>query len=83
MHKQVFGLLGFLVILTIYVTVLVALAPELPIVFLTALQAWMIIRQPMSHPDRMDSDLEVFRTKTGEAAGKLVEVLVRPLTRVP
>ena len=82
MDKRIFGVLGFLVILTIYVTVLVALAPVLPIMFLTALLAWMIIRRPFSHPGRVNSDIEVFRIRTGQAAAKLLEVLIRPLTRV-
>lgn len=83
MNKAVFGVMGFLFILIIYVTVLVALAPVLPIVFLTALLAWMIIRRPISHPGRVNSDIEAFRIKTGEAAAKLVELLIRPLTRIP
>ena len=83
MDKRIFGVLGFLVVLTIYVTVLIALAPVLPVVFLTALLAWLIIRRPIAHPGRVDSDIKTFSAKAGEVAGKLVDVLVRPLTGGP
>jgi len=68
MHRQVFSILGFLVTFTIHVTVLVALV--LPILFPTALLAWIMFRRPMSNQGSMDSDLEYFRIKTGEVAGK-------------
>ena len=83
MSKNIVGILGFLVILTIYITVLVALAPVLPVVFLTTLLAWLIVRRPIAHPERVDSDIKVFRGKTGEVAGTLVETLVRPLIHGP
>ncbi len=76
MNKQLINILGLFVILIIYATVLTALVPALPIMFLTALLAWMIIRRPFSHPGRADSDHEVFRTASGKAASKLVEVLI-------
>jgi hypothetical protein len=83
MNNNVCGILGFLVILTTYIMVLVALAPVLPVVLLTMLLAWLVIRRPMMHPERWDSDVKVFQAKTGAAAGKLVEILVRPLTHRP
>lgn len=83
MNKNIIGILGFLLVLTIYVTVLVALAPVLPVVFLTALLAWLLIRRPITHPERFDSDIKAFRGKAGEVVSKLTEVLVQPLTHGP
>jgi len=83
MNKHILGVFGFVVILTIYVMVLTVVAPALPIVFLTAFLAWLIIRRPLTYPERIDSDIKSFSVKVGEIAGKLFELLVRPLTRNP
>jgi len=83
MDNRAFGILGFVVILATYILVLVALAPVLPIVLLTMLLAWLVIRRPMAYPERWDSDVKVFQAKTGALAGKLLEVLVRSLTHRP
>jgi len=80
MNKVIIRVLGFLVVLTIYTTVLVALAPVLPIVFLTTLLAWLIFRRPLTHPDHVYSDIKVFGVKAGEVAVRLIELLVSPLT---
>jgi len=83
MNKNVFGILGFLVILTTYTMVLVALAPVLPVVLLTMLLAWLVIRRPIVYPERVDEDAQVLGAKTGAVVGKLIEILVHPLTHHP
>jgi len=83
MNKKTIRILGFLVILTIYITVLVALAPVLPVVFLGALVAWLIIRRPISNPKRIDTDIKDFSDKAGKIARKLIYMLVQTLTDGP
>ena len=83
MNKNVFGILGFLVILTTYTMVLVALTPVLPVVLLTMLLAWLVIRRPLAHPERVDADVKALQARTGAVVGKLVEILVRPLIYRP
>ena len=83
MNKQVIGILEFLVILSIYVLILVVLAPLLPILFLTVLLAWLLIRRPITCPNRVDSDIKALRGKCSEVIGQLIEVLIRPLNHGP
>lgn len=83
MRKNLVGILEFLVILATYIMVLIALVPFLPLVLLTVLLVWLVVRRPIAHPERMDSDVEVLRTKAGAVVAKLVETLVHPLTHRP
>lgn len=73
----------FSLLLTGYVLVIVIVTPILPYVLLILLLAWLVIRQPMSYPGRMDSDIKLIGNKTGEAVIKLIEFLTRPLKNFP
>jgi hypothetical protein len=83
MNNRIIKVIAFLLILSIYVTLLAVLAPALPIFFLTGLLAWLIIRRPIVYPERIDSDLQLFGAKAGQAIGRLVGVLARTLTDGP
>jgi len=82
MNKQIVGMLGFFVILVIYLTLLVALARVLPILFLGVLLLWLILRRPMTHPDRIDKDIDAFAGHVGLAVRKSAELLLSPLNRI-
>ena len=58
---------------------LVALTPVLPVVFLMTLLAWLVVRRPIVHPDRIDTDLNLFGNRPGGIATKMLPVSVRPL----
>ena len=72
--------MGFIIILYIYVTLLVALSPVIPIIFLTGLLAWIVIRRPITHPERIDTDIKAFAQKVGDITEKIFETLVLPFT---
>ena len=78
MNRKIISLMGFIIILYIYVTLLVALTPVIPIIFLTGFLAWIIIRCPLTYPERIDTDIRAFSNKVGEIAGKIFEILVLP-----
>ncbi len=81
MDQKIARVLAFFIMLIIYTAIITVIARILPIIFLLSLLAWLIIRKPLSDQERLASDLREFRTKTGEAAGKLVEMLLYPLSR--
>lgn len=80
MNKKIVNFMGFIIILYIYVTLLIALAPVVPIIFLTGLLVWIVVRRPITHPERIDADIKMFAKKVGEIAGKIFETLVMPFT---
>ena len=81
MKASVLGVVGFLVILTIYITGLALIAPFLPAAFLIALLGWFTLRRPFSPSGSAESDIDMFGQKTGEVAVLLIKVLVQPLSR--
>jgi len=83
MNKSIIKAIGFLVVLSIYVTLLAVLAPALPIFFLIGFLVWLIVRRPIIYPERIDSDLKVFTTKAGQVIGRLIGVLTRTLADGP
>ncbi len=80
MNNKIARFIGFIVILYIYVTLLITLSSALPIIFLTGLLAWIIIRRPITYPDRIKTDIKMFSNKVGEVACKIFEILVKPLS---
>jgi hypothetical protein len=83
MNGRIFGVIGFLVILCVYTTLVMALSSALPFVFLGGLLVWMLWRKPMSHPGRLDADARVLAQKTGEVAEKALKALMWPLVNWP
>jgi len=79
MYKHILGVLGFLVILSVYVTLLVVLARVLHILFLAALLAWLLVRRPMMYPERASPDIKAFADWVGASVRTLIGVLVQPL----
>ena len=81
MNNNIVGILVFLLMLTLYTTVLIAVSSVLPFIFLVSLVAWLIIRRPMMYPGRVERDLRQLELKTGEVVYRLMEMLVRPLSQ--
>ena len=79
MNKPVVGAMKSFAILCIYLTVIIALAPVLHIIFLAGLLGWIVVRRPMAHPDRINTDVSAFATKVGSGIAKATEALIRPL----
>lgn len=79
MNMRLERVLVFLVILTCYATVLLALAWMLPYAALLGLGVWFALRRPLAHLGRADADIATFARHTGDFAGKALEFLVRPL----
>jgi hypothetical protein len=79
MNKPFVGALKSLVILCIYLTLIIALAPVLHIIFLAGLLAWIVVRRPIAHTDRINTDVSAFAQKVGTVMGKAMETLIRPL----
>jgi len=80
--KRLFGLLGFSILLSLYLTIIFILGQIAPFLFFCALLAWVIIRQPTVYPNRVDSDIKKFAQETGRAVQRLTEILTYPLTNI-
>jgi hypothetical protein len=83
MQNSIMGVVGFVVILCIYTTLVVALASALPFAFLGGLLVWMLWRRPTAHPGRLNADARVLAQKTGEVAKKALKALMWPLVNWP
>lgn len=79
MDKRIIGVIAFLVLLCIYVTVLVALAPILPVLCLASVAPWVVIRRPFKYPGRMEDDLRRFSHGLADGVEKLLRALFQPL----
>jgi len=53
----------------------------LPYGVLIGLVVWMIVRRPLSRPQRLESDLQAFGRQVGDVAEKLARSLVHPLSK--
>lgn len=79
MDRKVVGAISFLVLLVLYVTVLMLVAPILPILCLAGLVMWVVVRRPLTSPGRVEGDLRLFARGLGEAVEGLLRTLIRPL----
>ena len=79
--KRLFGLLGFSMLLSLYLTVIFLLGKIAPLLFFFALLAWVIIRQPTVHPNRVDSDIKKLAEGARKIVQRLAEILTYPLTK--
>lgn len=79
MEKKIMGVITFLILLCIYVTVLIALIPVMPILCLSVIALWIIIRQPFKHPGRMEDDIKRFSQVLGEGVRKFLQFLFQLL----
>ena len=73
------GAIAFVLLVTVYALVLMALATVLPIVFLISLAAWLIVRRPIANPSRIQEDVRRFASVAAAVLSRLFEFLVRPL----
>ena len=80
--RRLVGLLAFSMLLSLYLTVIFVLGRIIPFVFLFALIAWVIVRQPTIYPSHADSDIKKLAEKTGRTVGRLAEILIYPLTNI-
>lgn len=83
MQKKVMGAIAFLVLLCLYVTVLVALAPILPILCLAAVALWVALRRPFKYPGRLEGDLRRLSRGLSDGAERLLRALFQPLRDDP
>jgi len=79
MDKKIMGVIAFLVLLCLYVTVLVALAPILPILCLASVALWVVLRRPFKYPGRMEDDMRRFSRGLADGVEKLLRALFQPL----
>lgn len=79
MQKKISGAVVFFVLLCIYLTALIVLSSILPIICLASFVFWMIIRQPLNYPGRMDDDIKNFSQALSKNIEKLLRILVQPL----
>ncbi len=77
--KRVVSLLGFSMLGSLYLTVIFILGRIAPFLFFFALLAWVIIRQPIAYPNRVDSDIKKFAEEAGRLVQRLGEILTYPL----
>jgi hypothetical protein len=80
--KRLFGLLGFSILLSLYLTVIFILGRIAPFLFFCVLFAWVIIRQPTAYPNRADSDIKKFAEEARRIVQRLAEILTYPLTNI-
>lgn len=80
MEERILGVTAFMLLICIYTTVMFVFAQLLPFLFLAGLLAWVVIRRPIAHPERVDTDINTLSSKTGHTVGRLAEALIRPLT---
>jgi hypothetical protein len=79
MNKRILGIICFLAMLALYITLLRALARVLPEICLIALVVWGIVRRPLKYPERMEEDMEALSTKAAKGIKVLLGILFRPL----
>lgn len=75
MENKIMGVIACLILLCLYMTVLIALIPVMPILSLAVIALWMIIRRPFMYPGRMEDDVKRFSRALGEAVRKLLQFL--------
>lgn len=80
--KRLFGLLGFSILLSLYLTVIFILGRIAPLLFFFALLAWVIIRQPIAYPNRADSDIKKLAEEAGSLVQRLGHILTYPLMNI-
>ncbi len=83
MNSRLLRAICFVVVLSIYVTLLAILARALPLLFLTGLLAWLVVRRPFVYPERIEPDVRLFSEKAGQTIGRLIGVLARTWTGGP
>ena len=76
--KHLFGILGFSILLSLYITVVFILGRIAPFLFFFAVLAWVIIRQPFVYPNRADTDIRKLAEETEKMICKLAQVLIYP-----
>lgn len=80
--KRLFGLLGFSILLSLYLTVIFILGRVAPFLFFGLLLAWVIIRQPITHPNRVNSDIKKLAEEAKRLVQRLAEILTYPLINI-
>jgi hypothetical protein len=75
MDRVVLAALAFLMMLAVWVTVFVVLAPIMPILILAGFAAWLVIRKPFHHPGRLEGDLTLFCQTMARIVRRIVDSL--------
>lgn len=82
MMNRLFGLLGFSILLSLYLTVIFIVGRIAPFLLFIAILAWMIIRQPTAYPHRIETDIKKLAEGTERTVQRLAEILTYPLMNI-
>lgn len=82
MMNRLLGLLGFSILLSLYLTVIFIIGRIAPFLLFFAILAWVIVRQPTAHPNRIDTDIKKLAEGTERTVQRLAEILTYPLMNI-